>query len=187
MPRVLVPLAPGFEEIEAVAIVDVLRRAGVDVVLAACELAGAVEGAHGIAVRAERTLKEVRDEFFDLVILPGGEPGVTNLGDDPILMTMLAHRVAAAQPIAAICAAPRLLAQGGWLSGRAATSHPSVAALLCEAGVMYDDVRRVVRDGTFLTSRGPGTAIEFALAALEVLGLAQQATTLRHAMLVTAS
>ncbi len=187
MPRVLVPLARGFEEIEAVAIVDVLRRAGVEVVLAACDAAGAVEGAHGIAVHADRALAEVRDEAFDLVILPGGEPGVTNLGDDSNLMTILERRVATAQPIAAICAAPRLLARAGWLDGKAATSHPSVAVRLREAGVVYDDVRRVVRDGTFLTSRGPGTAIEFALAALDLLGLAQQAAKLRQAMLVAAA
>ena len=184
MPRVLVPLAPGFEEIEAVSIVDVLRRAGVQVVLAAGSGPGLVEGAHGIAVRAEAGLAEVAGQDFDLVVLPGGEPGVTRLGEDAALAALLKRRAEAGEPLAAICAAPRLLARAGWLRGRAATSHPSVAEALRAGGALYDDSRRVVRDGSILTSRGPGTALEFSLAVLELLGLSARVSELRQAMLV---
>lgn len=184
MARVLLPLAPGFEEIEAVAVVDVLRRAGLDVVVAGLDGAGAVEGSHGITLHADASFSQVCDESFDLLVLPGGEPGVTHLGESPALVSLLRRRAGADQPIAAICAAPRLLARHGLLRNRAATSHPSVAAALRDAGAQYDDDSRVVRDGSILTSRGPGTAIEFSLAILDLLDCGDRAAALRGAMLV---
>jgi protein deglycase len=184
--RVLVPLAPGFEEIEAVTIVDVLRRGGVEVVVAGLKSAGPVEGAHGIAVRADAALVEVRGRSFDMVVLPGGEPGVTNLSADDAVQALVAERMQAGTPLGAICAAPRILAGGGFLRGRRATSHPSVAAQLKAGGALYEEARRVVRDGALVTSRGPGTAIEFSLEVLEMLGLGARAAELRQAMLVSA-
>ena len=184
MPRVLVPLAEGFEEIEAVSIVDVLRRGGVEVVLAGLAGAGVVRGSHGIAVVADVGLAAVQQERFDLLILPGGEPGVTHLGEDATLRALVQRRARAGQPLAAICAAPRLLARDSLLRGLAATSHPSVAAQVRAGGAVYDDTQPVVRDAHILTSRGPGTALEFALAALTGLGLGDRALELRAAMLV---
>jgi 4-methyl-5(b-hydroxyethyl)-thiazole monophosphate biosynthesis len=183
MPRVLVPLARGFEEIEAVTLVDVLRRGGVEVVVAGLEGAGLVEGSHGIAVAAPVAFEAVAEEPFDAVALPGGEPGATHLAADARLGRLLQRYHLEGRPLAAICAAPRVLAGHGLLRDRTATSHPSVEAQLRDAGARYSEAR-VVRDGHVLTSRGPGTALEFALATLELLGLTDRATELRRAMLV---
>ena len=186
MPRVLVPLAHGFEEIEAVTIIDVLRRAGVDVVVAGLAGRGPVRGAHHIDVQADVDLSGIGTDAFDMVILPGGEPGTTALAASPALRQLLQRQAAEERPIAAICAAPRVLAEAGLLRGRAATSHPSVEAAVRAHGARYDPARRVVRDAFLLTSRGPGTALEFALAAVEMLGLPDAAAKLRSAMLAPA-
>jgi 4-methyl-5(b-hydroxyethyl)-thiazole monophosphate biosynthesis len=183
MPRVLLPLAAGFEEIEAVTIIDVLRRAGIDVVVAGLDGAGRVDGAHGIAVEAPVGLDAHLDDSFDMIVLPGGEPGTTHLAADGRLARLLLRHSAAGRPLGAICAAPRVLAAQGLLAGRTATSHPSVETHLREAGVRYDGAR-VVRDGAVLTSRGPGTSLEFALGLLEMLGEGTRAAELRRSMLV---
>lgn len=191
MARVLVPLAPGFEEIEAVTIIDVLRRADVEVVIASVSASGAVTGAppsgavtgsHAITVHAPVALADVAAGVFDLVVLPGGEPGTTHLAADPVLADVLRRQAAAGRPLAAICAAPRILAALGLLGNRAATSHPSVEAPLRAAGAQYEASRVVVADG-IVTSRGPGTALEFAFALLELLNLNDRAARLRIAML----
>jgi protein deglycase len=179
--RALVPLAPGFEEIEAVTIIDVLRRGGVEVVLAALDQAGNVTGAHGIVLATSTTCAAVMAEPFDLVVLPGGEPGATHLAGHAGLAALLRARAAAGAPIGAICAAPKVLAAAGVLRDRVATSYPSVEAALRQAGARYQTAR-VVRDGAIVTSRGPGTALEFALALLELLGQAARAAELRAAM-----
>jgi 4-methyl-5(b-hydroxyethyl)-thiazole monophosphate biosynthesis len=183
MTRVLVPLAGGFEEIEAVTIVDVLRRGGVDVVVAGLAGTGPVEGSHGIAVEAPAALDAVLENTFDAIVLPGGEPGATHLAADARLAALLRRHGQEGRPLAAICAAPLVLAGQGLLRDRAATSHPSVETQLRDAGARYSDAR-VVRDGQVLTSRGPGTALEFALAVLELLGRGDRAAELRRAMLV---
>ncbi len=183
MPRVLVPLAKGFEEIEAVTVIDVLRRGGVEVVVAGLEGPGPVEGGHGIAVEAPFGLESVLEQSFDLVVLPGGEPGTTHLASDARLAKLLQRQGSEGRPVAAICAAPRVLAAQGLLRDRNATSHPSVETKLREAGARYSEAR-VVRDGKILTSRGPGTALEFALAVLDLLGLQERVAELRRAMLV---
>jgi len=186
MSRALVPIATGFEEVEAVAIVDVLRRGGVDVVLAGVGTTEAVEGAHGIRVGVDVALQDVSGEHFDVVVLPGGEPGVTNLLQSATVQETVSRQLDAGRVLAAICAAPRILAARGALSGRRATSHPSVAGELRAGGADYD-TRRVVRDGSILTSRGPGTALEFALELLAMLGHADDAARLRDAMQVAAA
>jgi 4-methyl-5(b-hydroxyethyl)-thiazole monophosphate biosynthesis len=184
MARVLVPLAPGFEEIEAVTLIDVLRRAGLEVVVAGLEGAREVTGSHGITVRADVAFEAVHGERFDVVALPGGEPGVTNLGKSEALAELLQQRHREGQRLAAICAAPRLLAQHGLLRGRQATSHPSVSEALRAGGARTEGDHRVVQDGHILTSRGPGTALEFSLALLEFLHYGDEAAALRRAMLV---
>ena len=183
MPRALVPIATGFEEIEAVAVMDVLRRGGVEVVIAGVDSAAPVDGAHGIALGVDTALQDVRGESFDVIVLPGGEPGVTNLLESATVRDALSQHLDAGRMLAAICAAPRILAARGVLAGRRATSHPSVESQVRAGGADYD-VRRVVRDGSILTSRGPGTALEFALALLEMLGKADEAARLQRAMLV---
>jgi 4-methyl-5(b-hydroxyethyl)-thiazole monophosphate biosynthesis len=184
MVQVVVPLAAGFEEIEAVSIIDVLRRAGVEVVAAALETPGPIRGSHDITLHTEVALPQLDVRDFDLIILPGGEPGTTHLSDSALLLRWLQEMAAAGKPLAAICAAPRVLAQAGLLDGHAATSHPSVADAVRRAGADYRE-ERVVCSGAIVTSRGPGTALEFSLAVLATLGLESEAAKLRHSMLVS--
>lgn len=183
MSRVLIPLAPGFEEIEAVGLVDVLRRGGIEVAVASVPGTATVVGSHGIRVGADATLASVLEQDFEGLVLPGGEPGTTHLEADASLMSKVEAQAREGRLLGAICAAPRLLAVRELLRGRHATSHPSVEAILRQGGAHYLE-DRVVRDGNLLTSRGPGTALEFALAALERLGAGTRAGEIARAMLV---
>jgi 4-methyl-5(b-hydroxyethyl)-thiazole monophosphate biosynthesis len=181
--RVLVPLAEGFEEIEAVAIVDVLRRAEVEVVVAG--LSGKrVLGAHGIALEADALLAEVDATTFDMLVLPGGMPGTTNLMADARVLAAVRELHARGRTTAAVCAAPRVLAAAGVLAGREVTSHPSVRGMLAPAEVRSGP--RVVRSGTIVTSQGPGTSIEFALELVRELAGPERAQALAAGMLVQA-
>ena len=167
MKRVLVPLAPGFEEIEAVTIIDVLRRAGVTVDVAGTE-AGPITGSHGITVAPDRTLAGVDADAYDLVALPGGMPGTLHLREHSELLRIIRELAARGRYTTAICAAPTVLAAAGVTAGRAVTGHPSVARELESAGLAYR-TEPVVADGPVITSRGAGTAMEFALALVETL------------------
>ena len=124
MKKVIVPLAQGFEEIEALTIVDILRRANVDVTMAALESLH-VKGAHGIVVVADALLKEMNANNFDMIALPGGLPGATNLAADPTTQALLKEFDAKGKMIAAICAAPMVLGKLGLLKGKKATCYPS--------------------------------------------------------------
>lgn len=163
--RVLVPLAEGAEEIETVTIVDVLRRAGVEVVLAGLQ-EGPVTASRGVVLVPDRPLDGLRAAEFDAVVLPGGAGGAQRLRDDQRVQQLLRDAHAADRWVAALCAGPIALHAAGLLAGRAVTSHPSVRGALTDTDYRED---RVVRDGRLITSRGPGTAIEFALALVEAL------------------
>jgi protein deglycase len=159
---VLVLLAEGFEEIEAVTIVDVLRRAGIDVTVASLgDGAGLVTGSHGIAVAADAALGALDTERFGALVLPGGMPGTKHLENDARVIALVQRFAAAGRPLAAICAAPMVLARAGVLDGRQATSHPSVRAKLGGASVLGEPA--VVTSDTIVTSQGAGTAMAFAL------------------------
>ncbi len=161
MKRVLVPLAEGFEEIEAVTVVDVLRRAGIEVFTAALG-DNPVRGSHGISVQADGSLDEAAAGDFDMVALPGGMPGATHLKSDPRVLELLRRMAGAGRYTAAICAAPSVLAAAGLLEGRRATSFPGfLDADATEGLTLADDP--VVVDGRVITSRGAGTAMDFAL------------------------
>lgn len=164
MPRALVPLAEGFEEIEAVTIIDVLRRGDIDVVTAGLETA-IVEGSHRITLISDRLLAHVDPLTFDLIVLPGG-PGTYKLKDDPRIADMLKQQSQAGKLIAAICAAPLVLSEAGLLADKKATSFPSVQNKL-QVGE-YLTVPVVV-DGQVITGRGAGTAMAFALKLVELL------------------
>lgn len=181
--RVLMPIADGFEEIEAVTIVDVLRRAGVEVVVAGL-LGDRVVGAHGMALETDTTLHRALDHSFDSIVLPGGMPGTTNLRDDPRVIELLQRQRKSGGHVAAICAAPMVLAAAGVVSGVPVTSHPSTQSQLGDAVLRSGD--RVVRSGNIVTSQGPGTALEFALALVEDLVGADRAGELARAMVVRA-
>lgn len=159
--RVAVFLAEGFEEIEAVTPIDVLRRAGADVL--SVGLAGLeVTGAHGVVYRADVDLAGLTGDF-DLLVIPGGMPGAKNIGDDPAAKKLAAAMLGQGKLVAAICAAP-VMTLGAWgmLDGRRATCYPGMEGMF-PAGVSFSP-DRVVVDGNITTSRGPGTALEFSLA-----------------------
>lgn len=159
MPHVLVPLADGCEEIETITIIDLLRRADIEVTTAALQGTD-VTGSHGIRIGADAQLADVLGHDFDMVVLPGGLPGATHLEADQRLRELLRTMAGAGKSTAAICAAPRVLAAAGLLDGRRATSFPG---FLDGYDVDYRD-DAVVEDGNLITSRGPGTAMDFALA-----------------------
>ncbi|MFQ3582739.1 MAG: DJ-1 family glyoxalase III [Chloracidobacterium sp.] len=183
MPKVLVPLAEGFEEMEAVIVVDVLRRADIAVVTASLTPALTVTGSHCIPVVADTTLDQVLNDHFDAVVLPGGLPGATNLRDDTRVAALVQRTAEQGGWTAAICAAPLALAAFGMLREKRFTSHPSVRERLSDAGGTYVE-ERVVTDGRTVTSRSPGTAFEFALALVAQLVDETAAQKLAAAMLV---
>ena len=165
MKKVLVTLAPGFEEIETITVVDILRRAGARVVLAATE-EGPVEGSRGVSVLADALIDQVDDNDFDLVVLPGGQPGTANLQKNKTVKAIIQNMHRSQKKVAAICAAPIVLQSAGILANTKTTSHPSVKEQLSDVGYSED---RVVVDGNIVTSRSPGTALEFALKLVEIL------------------
>ncbi|MEB3236434.1 MAG: DJ-1 family glyoxalase III [Candidatus Sericytochromatia bacterium] len=178
--RILLPLFTGFEEIEAITVLDVLRRAGLEVVTAGLS-PDPVVGAHGLPVLAGQALGDFEGQVFDAIVLPGGS-GTPRLAESELLGNMLAHHAAAGRWTAAICAAPTVLGAMGLLRGKAATSWPGVRDAMGEADYRED---AVVIDGAFVTSRGPGTAMAFALALVEHWCGSGVAAELRQAMVVS--
>lgn len=167
MPRVLVPLAEGFEELEAVTIVDLLRRAGIEVVVAGLA-PGPVTASRGTVLVPDSTLEAQRDARFDLVVLPGGLPGARYLEEDPRVLEILRRHDAEGRFTAAICAAPKVLARAGLLDGKSATAYPGAVLAADFPRVTLLDAPVVV-DGRTVTSRGPGTAMDFALCLVGLL------------------
>jgi 4-methyl-5(b-hydroxyethyl)-thiazole monophosphate biosynthesis len=167
MPRVLVPLAEGCEELEAVTVVDLLRRAGIEVVTAGL-VAGPVRASRGVVLLPDATLDAVAAEDFDMVVLPGGLPGADHLDRDPRIQRILQRTAQAGGYAAAICAAPKVLATAGMLDGKRATGYPGVLEGLSLPATELLALP-VVTDGRVITSRGPGTAMDFALELIERL------------------
>ena len=171
MPRVLVPLAQGCEELEAVTIIDLLRRANIEVVSAGLD-SQPVKGSRGVVLVPDMSLDEALQHDYDMVVLPGGLPGADNLNSDPRVAELLKKMAEAGRFIGAICAAPRVLAEQGILNGKKATAYPGFID-----GGLYPEIEYtgspVERDGAVLTSRGPGTAMDFGLAIIEMLTDAQ--------------
>jgi 4-methyl-5(b-hydroxyethyl)-thiazole monophosphate biosynthesis len=180
-PSVLVPLAEGFEEIEAITIVDVLRRAGINVITASLGNQ-TVKGAHGIEIVADRVLDGVKSESFAMIALPGGLPGASNLRADARVTALCAEIHRQGGWAAAICAAPIALGAAGLTEGRRVTSYPGFEKEFSCGNYVED---RVVEDDRVLTSRGPGTALEFSLAIVRKLVGDQTADQLKKGMLVS--
>jgi 4-methyl-5(b-hydroxyethyl)-thiazole monophosphate biosynthesis len=166
MARVLVPLAQGCEELEAVTIVDLLRRAGIEVVTAGLD-AKPVRAARGTVLMPDTTLDAALKTDYEMIVLPGGLPGADHLRDDPRIIDLVRRMHEADHYTAAICAAPRVLAKAGLLDNRRATSYPGSIDIDAIPGLDYVE-DAVVTDGKVVTSRGPGTAMDFAL---ELIGL----------------
>jgi 4-methyl-5(b-hydroxyethyl)-thiazole monophosphate biosynthesis len=179
MKSVAVLLAPGFEEIEAITVIDVLRRADIQVTVAGIR-EGEITGSHEITVRPDKTLDEILPEAFDMVVLPGGLPGTDHLREDPRVLAFVQAMARAGKHTCAICAAPTVLEAAGVTAGRAVTSHPVVQEAL--KGLDYRE-ERVVVDGTVVTSRGAGTAMEFALELVRILAGSERADLLAQMML----
>ena len=167
MSRVLVPLAEGFEEIEAVTVVDLLRRAGIEVHTASLD-GPRVTGSHGITVQADIALDAAVADDYDMIVLPGGMPGAEHLKNDPRVVSLLRRFAANGRYTAAICAAPSVLAHAGLLDEHAATSFPGFLAADSAPGIRLRD-EPVVVDGKVVTSRGAGTAMAFGLVLVELL------------------
>lgn len=179
MATVLVPLAQGCEELEAVTMIDLLRRAGVTVVVAGLE-AGPVTASRGVVLLPDTTLEAVLDQDFDLVVLPGGLGGAERLEADQRIAALLRRMTERSRYVAAICAAPRVLAKAGLLKNREATAYPGV--LDDQADGIRLSSAAVVRDGTLITSRGPGTALDFTLTLIELLCGREQRDTVETAL-----
>ena len=167
--RVLVILADGFEEVEALAPVDVLRRSGASVTVAGLkpERGNLVRGAHDVWVRCDVELCDVREDRFDAIVLPGGMPGALNLHKSEVVNSMVLDTYKRGDLVCAICASPAfVLAPTGILDGKKATCYPG-----CEEKYSHLDFcgERVVRDGNVITGAGPGTALEFGLLISEAL------------------
>jgi len=159
MPQVLIPLAQGCEELEAVTIIDLLRRAGIIVVSAGLD-DQPVKASRGVALIPDTTLDQALTQEFDMLVLPGGQPGTDNLKADPRIIALLQKMAQAGKYTCAICAAPAVLAAAGLLDGKRATSYPGS---LAGTGNVTLSTAPVVKDGNIITSRGPGTAMDFAL------------------------
>ena len=183
-------LADGFEEIEALATVDILRRAGIDAETVSIDEEGFVSGAHGITVTVDRIWPELLadlrledTEKEDLMVFPGGMPGAKNLSEQPDLMAIAQRHFDEGGTIAAICAAPGVVVSKlNGVAGRKATCYDGFEGLMQQAGMVYEKAPAVT-DGNLITGRGPGCAVDFALAIVESVCGKEKADALRAGMM----
>ncbi len=180
MARVLVPLADGCEEMEAVILVDTLRRAEWSVTTAGLN-PGTVTASRGVKLTPDTTWDAVRLADFDMIVLPGGNGGTQHLLVDERVLSALRDFHARGKTLAAICAAPQVLHKAGVLDGKRATCYPGVEPMLTRARVVS---ARVVQDGNVVTSQGPGTSFEFALTLIERVDGREKAAAVARGMLV---
>jgi 4-methyl-5(b-hydroxyethyl)-thiazole monophosphate biosynthesis len=180
MSKVVIILAEGFEELEAVAVIDVLRRAGIGIVSAGLH-EGPVSSARHINIIPDTVIDTIRSDDFDMLVLPGGMPGSENLNADARVRELIRDFNSKGKMTGAICAAPYVLANSGILNGKRVTSYPSFKEKLGSA--VYEE-KTVVEDGNILTSRGPGTALCFALTIVEKLAGKEKAEQVKEAMLI---
>ena len=165
MEKALVILANGFEEIEAITILDVLRRAKISTTAAGLSLLS-VTGAHGITVQADALLDEINADDYEMIVLPGGQPGTRHLGQSEQVVALLQKFASTGKHVAAICAAPMVLAQAGLLNGVQAVCYPGCERNMGQAMVVEQDLCQVDKR---ITGRGPAVALAFALQLVEVL------------------
>ena len=178
MTRVLVPLAQGCEELEAVTIIDLLRRAEIEVVVAGLE-EGPVTASRGVRILPDMPLDQALELDYDMVALPGGLPGSDHLGADDRVTALLKKMNESGRFVGAVCAAPKVLARIGILDGKRATAFPGV--LQAE---QHPDItgNAVTRDGRVITSRSVGTVMDFALAIIEALEGRETRDTIEQSM-----
>ncbi len=179
MSKVYIFIAEGFEEIEALTVVDLLRRAKLDIVMASVTGNKLVTGSHNIAVITDILFEDTDFEDAAMLVLPGGMPGTTNLEKHEGLDRLLTDFHKRGKNLAAICAAPRVLGSKGLLTGKNATCYPGHEESLIGAKYLDTDV---VADGTIITSRGMGTAIDFSLSLIEKLKDKEEAARIAAAI-----
>lgn len=178
MKKILVLLADGFEEIEAITVIDVLRRANVEVDICSLE-DSLVRGTHNILIKSDICIDESLSEY-DGVFLPGGMPGAKNLMEHAKVQALIKDYYMKGKLVSAICAAPIALHKAGILAGEKVTSFPSVEKELTDCTYLEDPV---VVSNNLLTSRGPATALNASFTILEYLGLSKEASALKEDML----
>lgn len=176
MKKAVMLFAEGFETVEALMVVDLLRRGGVEVTMASITEDEIVESSHGVRVGMDTVLGEVDVLAYDAVILPGGMPGTTNLGESEAVRKTVLAMNEAGKIVSAICAAPGVLGRYGLLEGKKACSFPEHEINLKGAVVSRDPV---VVDGNIVTSRGLGTAMEFGFTLLELLDSPEKAEEIK--------
>ncbi len=185
MASVLIPLAEGFEELEAVALIDVMRRGGIEVRVAYIEdelhHTGVVTGANGIGVQADTSLKNIISDDFDMMVLPGGWGGTYALAENARVLELL-KEFKANKVVGAMCAAPYALKKAGVL-GNNYTCYPGAKEEIDQPG--YRDDLKVVEDGNVMTSQGPGTAVCFGLAIVKRLVGEESMQTVKEGMLLS--
>ncbi|MDH2915780.1 MAG: DJ-1/PfpI family protein [Gallionella sp.] len=165
MSRVLLPLANGSEDLEAITVLNILRRAGIEVVSASLD-GQSIRGSRGTMLIPDTSLDDALKHDFDMVVLPGGQPGTNNLKADTRIIQLVQRMAAKDRYVCAICAAPSILATAGLLDGKRATSFPGT---LDSFPSVSRQPQAIVEDGKLITSRGPGTAMDFALTLVERL------------------
>lgn len=177
--KVCVFLADGFEEIEGLTVVDLMRRAGAEVTTVSVTGAKVIHGAHRIDVAADFLFEKMNFDGVDMLVLPGGMPGTIHLGEHQGLQKLLQEYYKKEQYIASICAAPTVFGKLGFLDGRKATCYPGMEEELGDAEVTTDSV---AVDGHVITSRGMGTAIDFSLVLIGILLGEEKSAQMREAI-----
>ena len=168
MVNVLVPLAEGFEELEAITVIDLLRRANFNVITAGLD-ANPVRASRQNVLIPDTSIDKIMQDQFDLIVLPGGLPGADNLRDNEHVQRLIKQQHSNNKKIAAICAAPKALAAAGILQGKKITCYPGALDQTDSSDFSISENDLEI-DGNIITSRGPGTAMDFALSLIEQLG-----------------
>ncbi len=163
MSKVLVLLATGFEEIEAITVIDILRRASIETTVAGLD-GELITGSHHLQIKCDTILAKIDQQEYSHLVLPGGQPGTKNLRNDPRVLELVTNFYKQKKIVAAICAAPTVLQAAGILAGKSITSYPAERQNLTFSNYSED---KVVHDNNIITSRGVGTSIDFALALVE--------------------
>ena len=185
MNKIAIFMADGFEEIEGLTVVDILRRAGVDIDMVSISGRLEVNGSHGIVIKADKIIADIDQEDYNMLVLPGGKVGTENLEKCEKLIDMIGSFYGAGKYIAAICAAPSIFAHRGFLMGRKATSHPSFESHLEEGGAIVTHAP-VEIDSGIITGQGMGASIEFALAITGIMAGCEQADSIAEAIVYKA-
>ena len=173
MSKIALLFANGTEEVEALTVVDVLRRAQLDLDIVSITGEKKVTGSHNITIEADAVIEEYDFDSIDMLVIPGGMPGTNNIEAHPLVQEAIKKLNAKGKYLCAICAAPKVLGHAGILTGKKACAYPGVETELTGANVSFDEVSV---DGKVITSRGLGTAIPFSLACLEALTDTETAT-----------